>query len=56
MKSSSSSIGASGLASVAEQIEIIGRTGSTQGAAELLVKLKTMYSDAETILHQQLNK
>jgi HPt (histidine-containing phosphotransfer) domain-containing protein len=56
MKSSSSSIGALGLASVAEQIEVIGRTGSTQGAAELLEKLKALYSDAETILHQQLNK
>jgi len=56
MKSSSSSIGALGLASVAEKIETIGRSGTTEGTAELLVKLKTLYADAETVLREQLKK
>lgn len=56
MKSSSSSIGALGLAHVAEQIELIGRSGSTDGTAELLQQLKGMYADAETLLRDQLNK
>ena len=56
MKSSSSSIGADGLASVAEQIEMIGRAGTTEGTPELLEKLKHMYADAETLLHAELNK
>ena len=55
MKSSSSSIGALGLAHVAEQIELIGRSGSTDGTAELLEKLKGMYAEAETLLREQLN-
>jgi len=56
MKSSSSSIGALGLAQMAEQIELIGRAGSTEGTAELLAKLKGMYSDAEALLLEQLKK
>ncbi len=56
MKSSSSSIGALGLAHVAEQIELIGRAGSTEGTTELLQQLKGMYADAETLLRDQLNK
>ncbi len=56
MKSSSSSIGALGLAHVAEEIELIGRAGSTRGTAELLEKLKGMYSDAEALLREQLKK
>ena len=56
MKSSSSSIGALGLAQMAEQIELIGRAGSTEGTAELLEKLKGMYSDAEVFLREQLKK
>jgi len=56
MKSSSSSIGALGLAHVAEQIELIGRSGSTEGTAELLEQLKGMYADAETLLREQLNQ
>ena len=56
MKSSSSSIGALGLAQMAEQIELIGRSGSTEGTAELLEKLKGMYSDAEALLLDQLKK
>jgi HPt (histidine-containing phosphotransfer) domain-containing protein len=56
MKSSSSSIGALGLAQMAEQIELIGRSGSTEGTAELLEKLKGMYSDAEALLLEQLKK
>ena len=56
MKSSSSSIGALGLAHTAEQIELIGRAGSTEGAAELLEQLKGMYSDAEVLLREELNR
>ena len=56
MKSSSSSIGAMGLAHTAEQIELIGRAGSTEGAAELLEQLKGMYSDAEVLLREELKK
>jgi len=56
MKSSSSSIGALGLAHTAEQIELIGRAGSTEGAAELLEQLKGMYSDAEALLREELRK
>ena len=56
MKSSSSSIGALGLAHTAEQIELIGRGGSTEGAAELLEQLKGMYSDAEVLLREELKK
>jgi HPt (histidine-containing phosphotransfer) domain-containing protein len=56
MKSSSSSIGALGLANTAEQIELIGRAGSTEGAAELLEQLKHMYSDAEVLLREELKK
>ena len=56
MKSSSSSIGALGLAHVAEEIELIGRTGSTEGTAELLEKLKGLYAGAETLLREELDK
>lgn len=56
MKSSSSSIGALGLAHVAEEIELIGRAGSTAGTAELFETLKHMYADAEVLLREQLKK
>jgi len=56
MKSSSSSIGALGLAHTAEQIELIGRAGSTEGTTELLEKLRDLYVDAETLLREQLKK
>ena len=56
MKSSSSSIGALGLAHMAEQIELIGRSGSTEGTAELLEKLRGLYADAETLLREELKK
>ena len=56
MKSSSSSIGALGLAHTAEQIELIGRAGSTEGTGELLEKLKGLYADAEVLLLEELKK
>jgi HPt (histidine-containing phosphotransfer) domain-containing protein len=56
MKSSSSSIGALGIARLAEQIELIGRSGSTEGTAELVEQLKGMYADAEVLLREQLSK
>ncbi len=56
LKSSSSSIGALGLAHVAEEIELIGRSGSTEGTAELLEQLKGMYAGAETLLREELRK
>ena len=39
-----------------EEMELIGRSGSTQGTPELLEKLKGMYSDAEVLLREQLKK
>jgi len=56
MKSSSSSIGALNLAHMAEQIELIGRSGSTEGAAELLEKLQGLYADVEVLLREELKK
>ena len=56
MKSSSSSIGADGLAAVAEQLEVIGRSGTTEGTPELLAKLKHLYSDAESLVRKELAK
>ena len=56
LKSSSSSIGALGLAHVAEQIELIGRSGSTEGTAELLEELKGLYAGAEPVLREELSK
>jgi len=35
---------------------LLGRAGSTEGTAELLEKLKGMYSDAEALLLEQLKK
>ena len=56
MKSSSSSIGAQGLADVAAQIEMIGRSGSTDGTAELLEQLKSLYAGAEPLLREELSR
>ena len=56
MKSSSSSIGADGLATLAEQVEMIGRNGSTEGTAELVDQMKLLFSDAEAILRKELAK
>ena len=56
LKSSSSSIGALGLAQVAQEIELIGRSGTTEGTAELLEQLKGLYAGAETVLQEELKK
>jgi HPt (histidine-containing phosphotransfer) domain-containing protein len=56
MKSSSSSIGADGLATLAEQIEAIGRAGTTEGTDKLVDQMKLLFSDAETILREELAK
>ena len=40
MKSSSNSLGALGLAKICESIEMIGRSGSAEGASELSAQLK----------------
>ncbi len=56
MKSSSSSIGALGLAHKAEQIELIGRAGNTQGSAVLLEQIKEMFADADQFLREELGK
>ena len=56
MKSSSSSIGALGLAHKAEQIELIGRAGKTQGTAVLLEQIKEMFADADQFLREELGK
>jgi HPt (histidine-containing phosphotransfer) domain-containing protein len=54
MKSSSSSIGAMGLARKAEQIELIGRAGKTDGTRDAYEELHRLYLDVEAVLKQEL--
>jgi len=54
MKSSSSSIGAMGLARKAEQIELIGRAGKTDGTRDAYDELHRLYLDVEAVLKQEL--
>jgi HPt (histidine-containing phosphotransfer) domain-containing protein len=55
MKSSSSSIGAMGLARKAEQIELIGRAGKTEGTRDAYNELLKLYKDVEAVLKQELD-
>jgi len=54
IKSSSSSIGALGLAKTAEEIELLGRNGTTEGAAPLYAELKIRLADVISFLKQEL--
>jgi HPt (histidine-containing phosphotransfer) domain-containing protein len=56
MKSSSSSIGAMGLAKKAEQIELIGRSGTTAGTADAYDELRQLYLEVEDMLKQELGQ
>lgn len=53
MKSSSSSIGATGLAEKAEAIELTAREGSIDGTAEMFSELEALYRDAERYLRNE---
>lgn len=54
IKSSSSSIGASGLAAQAQQIELKGRGGETDGTAELFEELTDKYASVSQFLRSEL--
>lgn len=54
IKSSSNSLGASGLAETAETIELIGRSGKSAGASEQMQQLKQQYAEVIDFLKQEL--
>lgn len=54
MKSSCGSIGAHGLAEKAETLELIGRSGSTQGADKALLELQNSLAEVLSILQKEL--
>jgi len=54
IKGSSCSIGALGLAKVAEEIELLGRSGTTDDAAPLYAELKICLAEATSFLKQEL--
>jgi HPt (histidine-containing phosphotransfer) domain-containing protein len=55
MKSSSSSIGATGLAAMAEKIELVAREGSINGTADMFRELELLYRDAENYLKNEFS-
>ncbi len=54
MKSSSGSVGATGIANKAEEIELIGRAGGTEGTAVLLEHIRDMFVEADQVLREEL--
>ena len=56
MKSSCGSIGATGLAQVAEEIEMIGRAGSTENTRVLFEKFRDLYTEVDAVLKAELEK
>ena len=56
MKSSCGSIGATGLAQVAEEIEMIGRAGSTENTMVLFEKFRDLYTEVDALLKAELEK
>ena len=54
IKSSSSSIGANGMAAQAQQIELKGRDGETDGTAELFEELVNKYTRVSQFLRSEL--
>lgn len=54
IKSSSSSIGAAGLANSAEQIELKGRGGDISGTDELFPQLSARYDEVASFLRSEL--
>lgn len=55
MKSSCGSIGAHELAQLAEKIEMIGRSGTTENASTLLEEFKSLYVRVDAFLKSELN-
>lgn len=55
IKSSSSSIGATGLAETAQSIELIGRRGSTENTLSGLDELKRQYAEIQPFLSSEIN-
>jgi HPt (histidine-containing phosphotransfer) domain-containing protein len=55
MKSSCGSIGAFGLAEKAEVIELIARSGSTQGTNEAFIELQSSLDEVLTLLKEEMN-
>ena len=56
MKSSCGSIGAIGLAQLAEEIEMIGRSGTTENTSVLFEKLRDLYTEVDAQLKAELEK
>ena len=56
MKSSCGSIGATGLAQLAEEIEMIGRSGTTENTPVLFEKFRDLYSEVDAQLKAELEK
>ncbi|MDH5710794.1 MAG: Hpt domain-containing protein [Gammaproteobacteria bacterium] len=54
MKSSCNSLGALGLAKIAENIEMVGRAGGTEGAAELSAKLEDQLKEVMDFFSEEL--
>ena len=54
MKSSSNSLGAMGLAKICETIEMIGRAGSIEGAAELSAQLEEELGELLEFFEEEL--
>jgi HPt (histidine-containing phosphotransfer) domain-containing protein len=55
LKSASRTVGASRLGELCRQIEMLGRSGSTTGAAELAAEARTEWSDVEAALRAWLS-
>ena len=54
MKSSSNSLGALGLAKICENIEMLGRAGSIEGASELSSQLKEALDEVLKFFEEEL--
>ena len=55
LKSASRTVGATRLGELSRQIEMLGRSGSTTGAAELAAEARTEWSDVEAALRAWLS-
>lgn len=54
MKSSCNSLGALGLANISESIEMIGRTGNTEGAKELGAQMEEQLDEVMQFFKEEL--
>ena len=55
LKSSSRTVGANRLGELSRQIEMLGRSGSTTGAGELVAEARTEWTDVEAALRAWLS-